>query len=200
MRALEVRAAIGSTLADHAHKRLVVPWCWSRRHLSVAAVKRAGLTIVAVIDGRHRAASEQIAERALALVPLKSGEGDLRDFYNPESEYPPGHLRVYAHLMDIPWGQSWEATCRTKLGLQDRPPDQCLDEGINGEEGLWLIRCRKALGRTGLSTRRRMRTAADCCSRPPWGSAVGAVVGDGGPDDSWPRTSLARQGLQRLLE
>src|SRR4051812_42156193 len=52
--------------------------------------------------------------------------------------YVDGPKRWGAILYDIPWGASWENTCATTAGLQNRPPDECMNLGTN-IYGVWSI-------------------------------------------------------------
>jgi hypothetical protein len=50
-----------------------------------------------------------------------------------------GFRQHSAILWDIPWGASWEAACASTPGLENRPPDRCVNTGFN-MWGEWDIR------------------------------------------------------------
>jgi hypothetical protein len=84
-----------------------------------------------------------IALGVAGTTGVESADAALRWTSPGPSGYDNGVLYVGARLDGIPWGWSWERTCATTRGINNRPPDVCLRDssfgfGV-GMNGYWKI-------------------------------------------------------------
>jgi hypothetical protein len=90
----------------------------------------------------------RLAFVAIALFASAFTLGTARDahamrwaIWNTDHNDFAGNIYISAILYDIPWGVSWEASCRSKAGLLNRPPDYCENTGWPSFhiKGIWKV-------------------------------------------------------------